>query len=152
MDHHAPHTQNPHTTRTRDAALRRLGHVNRWLIAGSAALTGAFTAVAANAFPGRTVKPVTTSSAAHASRTSSGRSRASHASGALKPPAQAPRTSETPTTSTASSTPSSSREAATTPQESTPAQESTSAQEATPTQETSVAPAQESAPVTSGGS
>jgi hypothetical protein len=45
-----------HTPSTRDAALRRLAHCNRWLIAGAAALTGAITAVAANAFPGRSVK------------------------------------------------------------------------------------------------
>ena len=36
----------------RDAALRRLDRVNRWLIAGSVALTGVFTEVAASAFPG----------------------------------------------------------------------------------------------------
>lgn len=45
-----------HTPRTRDAALRRLGSANRWLVAGSAAITGIFTAIAANAFPGHTVK------------------------------------------------------------------------------------------------
>ena len=60
MNPQTPPSQNPHTTRTRDAALRRLAHANRWLIAGSAALTGAFTAVAANAFPGRAVKSVAT--------------------------------------------------------------------------------------------
>lgn len=36
--------------------LRRLRHANRWLIAGSAALTGVLTAVAASAFPGKTLK------------------------------------------------------------------------------------------------
>jgi hypothetical protein len=45
-----------HTGRTRDAALRRLGRTNRWLIAGSAVLTGVLTDVAANAFPGHTVR------------------------------------------------------------------------------------------------
>ncbi|HWX45788.1 MAG TPA: hypothetical protein VNY52_10765, partial [Solirubrobacteraceae bacterium] len=46
----------PHTTRSRDVALRRLAHCNRWLIAASAALTGVLTAVAASAFPGKTLK------------------------------------------------------------------------------------------------
>lgn len=44
------------TPATRDAALRRLAQSRRWLLAGATALTGALTAVAANAFPGRTVK------------------------------------------------------------------------------------------------
>src|SRR5947209_6404884 len=44
-----------HTPGTRDAALRRLARANRWLIAGSAALTGVLTDVAANAFSGHTV-------------------------------------------------------------------------------------------------
>ncbi len=43
-----------HTPATRDAAMRRLARSKRWLLAGTAALTAALTAVAANAFPGRT--------------------------------------------------------------------------------------------------
>jgi hypothetical protein len=43
------------TSHTRDAALRRISHANRWLIAGSVALTGLLADVAANAFPGRTL-------------------------------------------------------------------------------------------------
>jgi hypothetical protein len=135
MNLETPPSQNPHTARTRDAALRRLAHANRWLIAGSAALTGAFTAVAANAFPGRVFKPTTAGSAAHPSSTT--RSSASHAGGALKPPAQAPRSSETPTTNSPAP--------ATSP-------ESAPARESTPAPETTVAPTQESPPVTSGGS
>lgn len=44
-----------HSGHARDAALRRLSRVNRWLIAGSVALTGVLTEVAAQAFPGRTL-------------------------------------------------------------------------------------------------
>ncbi len=44
----------PTSSRSRDAALRRLGRCNRWLLAGSATLTGAFTLLAAQAFPGKT--------------------------------------------------------------------------------------------------
>ncbi len=42
-----------HTTHTRDAALRRLSHINRWLVAGSVVLTGVLADVAASAFPGK---------------------------------------------------------------------------------------------------
>src|SRR5437016_13920817 len=44
-----------HSTQTRDAGLRRLARANRWLIAGSVALTGVLTEVAAQAFPGKTL-------------------------------------------------------------------------------------------------
>ena len=46
---------NAHTPATRDAALRRLARAKRWLLAGTAALTGALAAVAASAFPGKSV-------------------------------------------------------------------------------------------------
>ena len=42
----------PHDSRSRDAALRRLRRTNRWLIAGSAVLTGVFVDRAASAFSG----------------------------------------------------------------------------------------------------
>jgi outer membrane biosynthesis protein TonB len=45
-----------HTSGSRDSALRRLSLSTRWLIAGSVALTGALSEVAAHAFPGKTVK------------------------------------------------------------------------------------------------
>ena len=45
-----------HTTHARDAALRKLRRLNRWMIAGSIALTGVLADVAANAFPGKTIK------------------------------------------------------------------------------------------------
>ena len=38
-----------HTTHTRDAALRDLQRINRWMIAGSVILTGVLSDVAANA-------------------------------------------------------------------------------------------------------
>ena len=47
------------SSRSRDAALRRLKRCNRWLLAGSATLTGAFTLLAAQAFPGRTASAAT---------------------------------------------------------------------------------------------
>lgn len=161
MDLKTPPSQNSHTTRTRDAALRRLGRANRWLIAGSAALAGAFTAVAANAFPGRTANPVTASNVHTGDETGGNKSRTSRA---LKPPPQAPQSSETPTTSTPAAQESTPTHQSTPAQESTPAEESASARESTPAQEaapaqksapapeTSAAPPQESAPVTSGGS
>ena len=46
---------NAHTPATRDAALRRFARAKRWLLAGTVALTGALTAVAASAFPGKSV-------------------------------------------------------------------------------------------------
>jgi len=46
----------------RDAALRRVAHARRWLIAGAIGLTGVFSAVASQAFPGRSLKATTTTS------------------------------------------------------------------------------------------
>lgn len=76
-----------HTPRSRNAALRRLSSANRWLIAGSCTLTGLFTALAANAFPGRTI--------AKSSATETGaRSRQSESASSLRAPAQAPQSAE----------------------------------------------------------
>ena len=85
-----PAPTNRHTTRTRDAALRRLSQANRWLLAGSAALTAAFTAAAATAFPGRksTTDAVRSTRTRHADPRTTGTS-----STQLQAPAQAPRTS-----------------------------------------------------------
>ena len=86
-----------HTTHTRDAALRQLSHINRWLIAGSVLLTGVLTEAAANAFPGRRssaaqppaprlrARPTRTAPVTPAGGTTSGSSTAP-----LQPPAQAP--------------------------------------------------------------
>jgi hypothetical protein len=164
-----PHRQ----TKTRDAALRRLSTANRCLVAGSVALTGVFAEVAAQAFPGNTVKASSaTRTPAHASHKSSSTTVKS-----LQPPAQAPQASTTPDPASPNETPSQesapSHESSSPSQESAPAQEAQApseeaaiakesapaqesqpaqepAKEAAPAQET--APAQESAPVVSGGS
>lgn len=49
---------------TRDAALRRVSHARRWLIGGAVALTGVFSVVASQAFPGHTIKKATAAPAA----------------------------------------------------------------------------------------
>jgi hypothetical protein len=54
----------PAAPATRDAALRRVSHARRWLIGGAVALTGVFSAVASQAFPGHTLKKATTTPAA----------------------------------------------------------------------------------------
>jgi hypothetical protein len=131
-----------HTTHTRDAALRELTRINRWLIAGSVLLAGALTDVAAHAFPGRKVKQSSTlktksargdakAGASHASASPS-----SSSSHALQPPAQAPSAVNEASSSAREPTPT---------QESVPAQESAPEQESVPAREP--APSQESAPV-----
>jgi hypothetical protein len=72
----------------RDAALRRLSHANRWLIAGSIALTGALTEVAANAFPGKTLRKGTSGSRTPARSGASSSTRTAPES--LQPPASPP--------------------------------------------------------------
>src|SRR5262245_25027620 len=82
-----------HATHARDAALRKLSHINRWLIAGSVVVTGVLYEVAAQAFPGKTLHAGSSSGAK-----STGGHRASQGSGAnpscsagsLQPPCQAP--------------------------------------------------------------
>lgn len=165
----------PRTTNVRDAALRRLGRLNRWLIAGSVALTGIFTEVAASAFPGRTIK----ASAASRSSTRSQRLEHSGDDGSaattepVQPPEQAPQSSPTEGSASSQETPSQSAPSQSSPsQQTTPAQEPTPTSEPTtpsqsaapaeepsrttepaPTQETAPAPARETAPpVVSGGS
>jgi type IV secretory pathway VirB10-like protein len=140
-----------HTTHTRDAALRELGRLNRWLIAGSVVLTGAFAEAAASAFPGKTSRPA----AARGAKSSTVRADtpAKTATHPLRPPAQAPQAATEAQNSTQAAP----------AQESAPAQEThESAPESAPTQEShESAPAQEpapepepeaSAPVVSGGS
>ena len=43
----------PRAMARRDAGLRRVSRLTRWLLAGSLALTGMFAALAARAFPGQ---------------------------------------------------------------------------------------------------
>ncbi|HKH78477.1 MAG TPA: hypothetical protein VJ996_00560, partial [Solirubrobacteraceae bacterium] len=113
-----------HSTHIRDASLRRLARVNRWLIAGSVALAALLTEVAAQAFPGRSrttstapaaakVKAASAHSATHASETTTN-------PGSLQPPAQAPQAA-TQGGGESSSTPQSSAEAT---HESAPSRES----------------------------
>jgi hypothetical protein len=139
-----------HTTHTRDAALRELNRINRWVIAGSVVLTGVLADVAANAFPGKTVKSAgAKASKAHTKHSGS----ASHTTtGVLRAPEQAPQASSEAQPSQESAPSEPAREAA--PQESAPAQEAapeqqSAPQESAPTQE---AAPEESGPVVSGGS
>jgi outer membrane biosynthesis protein TonB len=155
------------TTYTRDAALRKLARINRWLIAGSVALTAALSEAAAQAFPGKSTAAKSKGKSAglqhHASQPSGG---------SLQPPAQAPSAGGEAQHEPSSG--SQSEPAPATPSESPPAQEPAPAQEAAPQESThepapppresapsqesqAPAPAQESAPaqeapVVSGGS
>lgn len=128
----------------RDAALHRLSRVNRWLIAGSVALTGVFAEVAAHAFPGRTL-------ASTAGGARKGSAKAGTSTTPVRPPSQAPSQESTPTPQAPTPTPepSPSQEGAPS-QESAPSQEAPPSQESAPTQESSPsqpsAPAQETAP------
>jgi hypothetical protein len=151
-----------HTTATRDRALRQLHRINRWLIAGSVVLTGAFAEAAAHAFPGRSAKVASASKVKRARTHGSGPSRTTTHS--LQPPARAPQAateSSSPSQSTAPShePPATSEEPAPEPapaQEAAPAQESAQAEAPTPARESApvheTPPAEESAPVVSGGS
>jgi len=147
-----------HTAHTRDAALRQLRRANRWMIAGSVALTGVLAGVAANGFPGKTIKGSPASKSG-----SKGHPRRSSRTPAkpLKPPARAPQaSSESPASQESSDTPQSA------PQESAPSREtrqSAPTQQAAPPQQTQQsAPAapetsreaapEAPAPVVSGGS
>src|ERR1039458_2496945 len=123
------------SSNARDAGLRRLALTKRWLLAGSVTLTGVLTAVAANAFPGKTIKSSGAQAAntGHSSKTSPPHQPTESSQGSastLQPPAQTPQS-----TTTQESAPA---------QEPAPAKESTSAQEPAPAQES--APAKESAP------
>jgi hypothetical protein len=136
-------------TGARDAALRRLGVLNRWLIAGSLTLTGVLAEVAAHTFPGKTVR---TADKRHDGRYPGAGAAASKSTAApLRAPAQPPRAVKTQTTTTPPAETSPAYEATAAPrsaQEAEPAQEVAPAQETAPTPE----PAQESTPVVSGGS
>jgi hypothetical protein len=126
-----------HTVHSRDAALRRLGHLNRWMIAGSAVLTGVLTDVAANAFPGHTRH-------AGATRRSSTAKKHHHASHKpLTPPGQVPRPSTTATAPDASAEPSAPVEESHAAPEQTQAP---SSEAAPPAEAHEAAPAPEEAP------
>jgi hypothetical protein len=132
-----------HTTHSRDAALRELHRINRWMIAGSVLLAGLLSDVAAHSFPGKHLKTTTSarrSSAKHGHASHSG-SAPSHKS--LTPPSHAPRATQQAPAQIQESPAAESQESAPT-QESAPAQESAPVQEPQPERE--AAPAQESAP------
>ena len=90
------------TANARDGALRRLSRATRWLLAGTATLTGVLTVVAASAFPGKSAKSATSGTAsqqAAASSTASGRTGEGSGAGegsTLQPPAQEPQASGSP--------------------------------------------------------
>lgn len=77
----------------REIALRRLLHAKRWILAVSLALTGALAGLAANAFPGKTIK-APASSATSESGTSESSSSTEGSSGSLTPPEQSPQAAE----------------------------------------------------------
>lgn len=137
-----------HTGRSRDAALRRLTRVNRWMIAGSALLTGVLTDVAANAFPGHktTARSATRiGQHPHALKRPSGPPRSTTTQAAPPPPE--PQAQSTP--APAESSPAPAEETNTTVPE--------AAQQAPPethveTREEVPAPERSEAPVVSGGS
>jgi len=145
-----------HTTRTRDAALRELHRINRWLIAGSVVLTGVLTDAAAHAFPGRTIKQDPMSKATGAQGHTNGTAGNAEAqpsktsTESLQPPAQAPLPA---TESPAPQQPAAPQESA--PAQATPRQESSPAVEAAPRVAPTPVPAPEpqfSRPVRSGAS
>ena len=127
-----------HTSHTRDAALRELHRINRWLVAGSVVLTGVFAEAAAHAFPGRTAKAA---SGSHAKRSGvqPGSASSTSTTSPLQPPAHAPQATSEPTSSPESQAPA---QEATTAPEPEPAREPAPARESPPAQES--APAQES--------
>ncbi|HEV7163334.1 MAG TPA: hypothetical protein VGN25_08780 [Solirubrobacteraceae bacterium] len=144
-----------HTTHTRDAALRQLHTVNRWMIAGSVVLTGVLSDVAAHAFPGKTTKSIAGTKGTASKHAKKSRSHTT--TGVLKPPAQAPKTTSTEATPPPEARSSETPPAQESAEESAPARESAPAQqEAPPAQEPAPAqesaPPQQEAPVVSGGS
>jgi hypothetical protein len=163
------------SSQSRDAALRRLSRCNRWLLAGSVMLTGVFTEVAAQAFPGktRTAKGAGTNANASRSRHHATHIHATHKlspAKALKSPAQAPEAASSTLTQASGETQAAnpeqtatSREAASTPEaQTTTPEQTTTPTETAKTTETptsaessseSSSPSESSpAPVVSGGS
>jgi hypothetical protein len=152
-------THRPHNTHARESSLRKLTRINRWLIAGSVALTGLFVEAAAHAFPGKSsARTAAAAKHAHAHAHAHHHDHTSHSSThtqALNPPAQSPQAtteSSAPAEPTAPQEPAPSEEA---PHEAAPAQESAPvepAPEPQATHESAPAPAEEAPPVVSGGS
>jgi hypothetical protein len=144
------------TTYTRDAALRKLSRINRWLIAGSVALTALLSEVAARAFPGKAAAATSTKVKSPRVHSSNRAGSARPPSGTLQAPAESPRAASEATPESAPAqepAPEASRESAPN-SEAAPEPETTApepAHESAPAREPAPAP-EPSAPVTSGGS
>ena len=165
-DIHLPHRHRSRELDVRDAAVRKLSILNRWLVAGSVTLTGLLAELAAHTFHGRTIDASRAAHRAAAGRgthgTSSHTSTGMQASSQAQPLRAPERTPEA--TSTQEEAPSAQ---ASPPPASTQAQEAAPSSEAAPTSESESVPApevtqsepestrepaQEPAPVVSGGS
>lgn len=86
-----------HPRRTREVGLRRLLLAKRWILAGSVTLTGVLAAVAANAFPGKTISTPASKAASEqraGEASSSTEPSKESSSESLTPPAQAPTSGE----------------------------------------------------------
>jgi hypothetical protein len=146
----------PHPTHARDSSLRRLSLANRWLVAGSVALTGVLTEVAAQAFPSSS-KASASHPASSGKRHSDGAAKQTTTHKSLTPPAEAPEGASEPSPEAGSEpAPEATSEAApeaSAPSEAAPSEEATPSPEATPEAAPEAAPeAESSAPVISGGS
>ena len=85
------------STQLRETGLRKLVLARRWLVAASVTLTGVFTAIAAQAFPGKTIRPSSAQSATEASPSTSQQQStesSESSSNSVTPPEQAPQSGE----------------------------------------------------------
>jgi outer membrane biosynthesis protein TonB len=144
----------PHNTHARESSLRKLTRINRWLIAGSVALTGLFVEAAAHAFPGKSAaRSATAAKHAHAHHHHHVSNSSTHTQ-SLNPPAQPPQAtteSSAPAEPTAPQEPAAPSEEA--PHEAAPESAPVEpAPEPEATHESTPAPAEEAPPVVSGGS
>lgn len=88
-----PSDSNPPAARARDAALRRLTRAKRLIAAGATALSGVLAVVAANSFPGRTVKARAAGTQRSTAGTPQGGQGQAKPATPLKPPATRPQPS-----------------------------------------------------------
>jgi hypothetical protein len=147
-----------HSPRTRDVALNRMRRVKRLVVAGSLVLTGVLTDLAAQAFPGHTVKRAALAPPTTPAR-SAARSHHVRSHHRLRPPAHHPRVHHSAPAAPAQSAPAQSAPAQSAPAQSAPVQSAPAAAPAptpapaaapAPTPAPAAAPAP--APVVSGGS
>jgi hypothetical protein len=80
----------------REDGLALISRINRWLIAGAIALSGAISVAAANAFHGRTRAQSHQTAVTHGGKASSQRASNADSGGGLQPPAQAPAPTQAP--------------------------------------------------------